>query len=125
MAMCQRAFGEHVQITSAKELRGGLYNTTYLIHMVGMPPVMVCVSPSPTRQFSLKKNLMRNEYASYPFLAPLAALLPKILMVDFTHQIIGRDYLFQTTWKANHGRRSCIRSHQQSNRCSGGNLARF
>lgn len=96
IAMCQRAFGEHIQIASAKELSGGLYNNTYLIHIVGMQPVILRVSPPVTRQFRLEKNLMRNEYASYPYLAPIAALLPKILLVDFTHQILDRDYLFET-----------------------------
>ncbi len=39
---------------------------------------------------------MRNEHASVPYLAPIAALMPSTLAADFTHQIIGRDYLFQT-----------------------------
>lgn len=39
---------------------------------------------------------MRNEHASLPFLASIARLLPRILMADFTHQIVERDYLFQT-----------------------------
>ena len=96
IAMCQRAFGEDIQIESAKELGGGLYNNTYLVHIVGMQPVILRVSPHPTRQFHMEKNLMRNEYASIPFLAPIAPLLPRMLMVDFTHQILERDYLFQT-----------------------------
>jgi aminoglycoside phosphotransferase (APT) family kinase protein len=94
--MCQRAFGEDIQIESAKELGGGLYNNTYLVHIVGMQPVILRVSPHLARQFRMEKNLMRNEYASLPFLAPIASLLPQILMVDFTHQILERDYLFQT-----------------------------
>jgi len=96
ITMCQRAFGEEIQIASAKELSGGLYNNTYLVHIVGMQPVILRVSPHLTRQFRMEKNLMRNEYASLPFLAPIAPLLPRILMVDFTHQILERDYLFQT-----------------------------
>jgi aminoglycoside phosphotransferase (APT) family kinase protein len=96
VAICQRAFGEDIQIEGAKELGGGLYNNTYLIHIVGMQPVILRVSPHLTRQFRMEKNLMRNEYASLPFLAPIAPLLPRILMVDFTHQILDRDYLFQT-----------------------------
>jgi len=39
---------------------------------------------------------MRNEHASVPYLAPIARLMPRTLAADFTHQIIGRDYLFQT-----------------------------
>lgn len=96
IAMCRRAFGETIQIESAKELGGGLYNNTYLVHIIGMQPVILRVSPSPARQYRLERNLMRNEYMSLPFLAPIAPFLPKILMVDFTHQILDRDYLFQT-----------------------------
>ncbi len=94
--MCHRAFGEEIQIVSAKELSGGLYNNTYLIHILGRLPVVLRVSPPLNRQFGSEKNLMRNEYASFPFLASIAPLLPQILMADFTHQLIERDYLFET-----------------------------
>jgi len=39
---------------------------------------------------------MRREHAMQPYFAPVAALMPKTLMVDFTHQLIDRDYMFQT-----------------------------
>ena len=94
IAMCQRAFGEDIQIESAKELGGGLYNNTYLVHVVGVQPVILRVSPHLARQFRMEKNFMRNEYASLPFLAPIAPLLPRILMVDFTHQIHDLSPLF-------------------------------
>jgi aminoglycoside phosphotransferase (APT) family kinase protein len=32
----------------------------------------------------------------HPYFAPVAARMPKTLMVDFTHQLIDRDYMFQT-----------------------------
>ena len=96
IAMCRRAFGEEVQIESAQELDGGLYNNTYLIQLNGMPPIILRVSPHPARQPLSLRQLMRNEYASLPFFAPIAPLLPRILMADFTHQIVERDYLFQT-----------------------------
>jgi aminoglycoside phosphotransferase (APT) family kinase protein len=96
IAMCQRAFGEERQVESAEELGGGLYNNTYLIHISSMQPVILRVGPHLTRQFRSERNLMRNEYVSAPFLTPISALLPRILMADFTHQTIGRDYVFQT-----------------------------
>jgi aminoglycoside phosphotransferase (APT) family kinase protein len=96
IAMCQRAFGEEIQIELVKELAGGLYNTTYLVRIMGMPPVILRVGPHPGRQLRMDKNLMRNEYASLPFLAPIAPLLPRVLMVDFTQQILERDYMFQS-----------------------------
>lgn len=96
IAMCQRAFGDEVQIDSVKEVSGGLYNNTYLIHINGVQLFILRVGPHLARQFRSESHLMRNEYASQPFLAPIAPLLPKFLMVDFTHQILERDYLFQT-----------------------------
>ncbi|MBO0795950.1 MAG: aminoglycoside phosphotransferase family protein, partial [Ktedonobacteraceae bacterium] len=96
IAMCRRAFGEERRVESAKELEGGLYNNTHLVHISGMQPVILRVGPHPTRQTRTERNLMRNEYASLPFLAPISPLLPRILMADFTHQILERDYLFQT-----------------------------
>ncbi|WP_156096451.1 phosphotransferase family protein [Amycolatopsis jejuensis] len=38
---------------------------------------------------------MRNEYLSAPYFAPIAPLLPRTLVADFTHQVIGRDYVLQ------------------------------
>jgi aminoglycoside phosphotransferase (APT) family kinase protein len=96
IAMCQRAFGEERQIVSVRELGGGLCNNIYLVHITDMLPVILRVSPQPSRQFRSEQKLMRNELASLPFLAPIAPLLPSVLMVDFTHQILERDYLFQT-----------------------------
>lgn len=39
---------------------------------------------------------MRNEHYFQPFFAPIATLMPKTLLLDFTHQLINRDYMFQT-----------------------------
>ncbi len=39
---------------------------------------------------------MRNEHASIPYLAGIAELIPRTLTADFTHQLIGREHLFQT-----------------------------
>lgn len=39
---------------------------------------------------------MRSEHAMQPYFAPVAALMPKTVLVDFTHQLVDRDYMFQT-----------------------------
>lgn len=96
IAMCQRAFGEETDIESACELDGGLYNNTYHVQISGMSSVILRVGPHLDRQAQSERHLMRNEYAVQPFLAPIAPLLPKILMADFTYHIVERDYLFQT-----------------------------
>lgn len=95
-ALCRRAFGESTQVESAHELSGGLYNNTYLIRVRDMQPVILRVGPHLSRMGRHEHYLLRNEYLSQPFLTPIAPLLPRTLMADFTHQLIEQDYLFQT-----------------------------
>jgi aminoglycoside phosphotransferase (APT) family kinase protein len=96
LAMCRHAFGAHVQPTSVMELGYGAYNSAYRVDLGTDRPVILRVAPEPSRQSRAERSLMRNEHASVPYLAPIAALMPRTLAADFTHQIIGRDYLFQT-----------------------------
>jgi aminoglycoside phosphotransferase (APT) family kinase protein len=95
-AMCQRAFGSSVRVRSAVELGNGMYNNTYRVDVGEERAVILRVAPEPARQYRIERGLMRNEYASIPFLAPIAPMIPRTLAADFTHEIIGRDYLFQT-----------------------------
>ncbi|WP_234341833.1 phosphotransferase family protein [Streptomyces sp. NRRL S-646] len=78
------------------ELGGGMYNNTYRVEFAGEQPVILRVAPEPSRQSRIERELMRNEHAVQPFLAPIASLLPRILAVDFTHQIISRDWMIQS-----------------------------
>jgi hypothetical protein len=39
---------------------------------------------------------MRNEYATVPWLAFLSPLMPRVMAADWTHEVVGRDYLVQT-----------------------------
>jgi aminoglycoside phosphotransferase (APT) family kinase protein len=96
LAMCRRAFGVQVQPVSVVELGYGTYNSTYRVDLGTDQQVILRVAPEPSRQSRAERSLMRNEHASVPYLAPIAALMPSTLAADFTHQIIGRDYLFQT-----------------------------
>ncbi|MGH3752503.1 MAG: phosphotransferase family protein [Pseudonocardiaceae bacterium] len=81
---------------SAVELGNGMYNNTYRVDIGADRPVILRVAPEPARQYRIERGLMRNECASVPFLAPIAPLIPRTLAADFTHEILGRDYLFQT-----------------------------
>lgn len=94
--LCQRAFGKNCQVESANELSGGLYNNTYSLEIKGMGRLILRVGPAQARQYKSECNLLRCEYASLPYFAPVASLLPTTLMADFTHQLIDRDYLFQS-----------------------------
>lgn len=94
--MTRAAFGSKTTAVSAVELGGGFYNNTFKVNIGHDHPVILRVAPEPARQSRADPELMRNEYASVPYLASLAHLLPTNLAVDFTHRVIGRDYLFQT-----------------------------
>ncbi|MGI8311973.1 phosphotransferase [Saccharopolyspora hattusasensis] len=77
----------------------GQENNTYRVDLGGDRPVILRIAFEPGRQARSERELMRNEHASVPFLAPIAPIAPMIphtLAADFTHEIIGRDYLFQT-----------------------------
>ncbi|KMO96067.1 phosphotransferase family protein [Streptomyces roseus] len=97
LAVARRAFGPGTEVRSATELGGGMYNTTYRIDLGGREePVVLRVAPEPDRQFHSEQELMRAEYASVPWLAPIADLMPRVLAADFTQAVIGRDWMIQS-----------------------------
>lgn len=96
-AICRRVFGPNTKVASATELGTGMYNTTYRATVVGQNrEVVVRIAPAADRQFTSERALMRNKYASLPYLAALAPLLPRVVAADFTHEVIGRDYMVQS-----------------------------
>ncbi|MFD2415166.1 phosphotransferase family protein [Amycolatopsis pigmentata] len=96
LALCHRGFGQDAVVLSAIELDGGLYNNTYRIEFPDRDAVILRVAPEPGRQFRIERRLMRGEQTSLPFFAPIAAMMPRTLFADWTHDLIGRDYVFQT-----------------------------
>ncbi|MFE2585452.1 phosphotransferase family protein [Streptomyces sp. NPDC059378] len=96
-AICRRVFGTNAQVTAAVELGGGMYNTTLRVTVTGEDrPVILRVAPAPERQFRSERALMRNEFATLPYLAPIAPLMPRLIAADFTHEVIERDVMVQT-----------------------------
>jgi aminoglycoside phosphotransferase (APT) family kinase protein len=96
-AMCKRGFGDDAAIESMQELGGGTFNTTYLLQLADQRKVVLRVSPPQTDETPWDEAfLMRREHAIQPFFAPVAARMPRTLLVDFTHQLIDRDYMFQS-----------------------------
>src|SRR5215216_4656578 len=96
VAMCQRAFGLSVRVVSARELSGGTFNSTFLITLNDQQ-VILRIAPPPTADLLWHEQwLMRREQHIQPFFAALASLMARTLLADFTHQLIDRDYLFQT-----------------------------
>lgn len=85
------------KVASATELGTGMYNTTYRVAVEGQErAVILRIAPERERQFISERALMRNEYASLPYLAGLGPLLPRVLAADFTHEVLGRDYMVQS-----------------------------
>ncbi|MER5440823.1 aminoglycoside phosphotransferase family protein [Streptomyces sp. NPDC002790] len=96
-AVCHRAFGPSSSPLSAVELGLGMYNNTYKIELAGHNrPVILRVAPEPTRQFRSEQHLMRNEYASVPWLAVIAPLMPRVIAADWSHEIVRRDWMIQS-----------------------------
>lgn len=99
IAVCERAFGREVKVVSAHELDGGEYNTTYLVRIAGMEPVILRVAPPrDARVFWHEEALMRKEHAIQPYFAPIATLMPRTLTVDphllaLLGDVIGRRVL--------------------------------
>ncbi len=96
-AMCKRGFGSAATIEAIDELGGGTFNTAYLISFTDGARVVLRVSPPQAADTAWEDALlMRSEHVLQPYFAPIAALMPKTLLVDFTHQLIDRDYMFQS-----------------------------
>jgi aminoglycoside phosphotransferase (APT) family kinase protein len=97
-AMCVRAFGSQTVIQSIRELSTGSINNTYHLTFYNLPQLILRVAPPPNhpQAFLHEDVLLRQEYHMQPFFAPVASLLPQTLIADFTHQLLNRDYLFQT-----------------------------
>lgn len=96
--MCRRAFGSRVCIDFVRELGMGSINNVYRVQLANLEPMILRVAPAPGNDQALEDEafLMRREYNALPFFAPVASLLPRPIMADFTHQVVDRDYVFQT-----------------------------
>ncbi|WP_067823521.1 phosphotransferase family protein [Actinomadura kijaniata] len=95
-AMCHRAFGVNAQVRQAVEFGRGLYNTVLRVQMDGQEPFVLRIAPHPSAQARSERELLRNEYATAPFLAGLAIPTPRLLFADFTGEVIDRDWMMQT-----------------------------
>ncbi|MFD7153070.1 phosphotransferase family protein [Kribbella sp. NPDC059898] len=94
VAICRRAFGGDADPVVAVELGYGGYNNVYRIELP--EPVILRVAPEEAVQFRSELQLMRNEYASVPWLTPIAPLMPRVLAVDWSQDVVGRDWMIQT-----------------------------
>ncbi|MEU9891851.1 aminoglycoside phosphotransferase family protein [Sphaerisporangium sp. NPDC051011] len=95
--VCRRAFGGDAAPVSAVELGTGMYNNVYRVTLAGRArPVILRVAPEDGRQFRSERHLMRNEFASVPWLSAIAPLMPQVIAADWSQEVIGRDWMIQT-----------------------------
>lgn len=95
--VCRRAFAGDATPVSAVDLGTGMYNNVYRVTLADQArPVILRVAPEESRQFRSERHLMRNEFASLPWLAVIAPLMPQMLAADWSHEVIGRDWMIQT-----------------------------
>jgi aminoglycoside phosphotransferase (APT) family kinase protein len=96
-AVCRRAFGAGGVPVRAVELGFGGYNSVYRVELAGRDEAVVLrVAPEERVQFGSERGLMRNEYASLPWLAGIAELMPRVLAVDWSHEVVDRDWMIQS-----------------------------
>ncbi len=95
--MYRRAFGNEAQLESVQELGGGTFNETYRVELSGKTCAILRAAPPPTADIHWDDlALMRREHQIRPFFASIATLMPTTILADFTHQVVERDYVFQT-----------------------------
>jgi len=59
--------------------------------------VVLRVAPRDMATMSRNERLlMRKAHNAQPYLAPIAPLIPRTIMTDFTRHIVDRDYTFQS-----------------------------
>ena len=96
-AICRRAFGSGAVAVRAVELGLGGYNSVYRVELAGRDDAVILrAAPEEAVQFGSELHLMRNEYASQPWLAAIAPLMPQVLAMDWSHDIVDRDWMIQT-----------------------------
>jgi aminoglycoside phosphotransferase (APT) family kinase protein len=96
-SILERCFGSGPVSFGIKEFGGGTFNETYLLEISEKEKVVLRVAPPPALDMYWDDvALMRREHTVLPYFASVAAFTPKTILADFTHQIVGRDYVLQT-----------------------------
>ncbi|MFI0742321.1 phosphotransferase family protein [Streptomyces sp. NPDC021100] len=94
--MCARALGPGTRVLSAVELDGGTTSTFRVTVASADRPVILRVAPCPARQARSERELMRREFAALPWLSRISPMMPRVLAVDWSHEVIGRDFMLQS-----------------------------
>jgi aminoglycoside phosphotransferase (APT) family kinase protein len=96
MQMVKKAFGEDTALKGVKELKGGFFNTSYLLTFQDNRKVVLKISPSrDIKVMRYEKDIMVNEVCVLNKISSdLYIPVPKVLFYDTDMDIIKRDYFF-------------------------------
>lgn len=95
-------FGKNTEVGEIAELKGGMFNSAYLIEIIGKQnKVILKVSSSPdAKLLSYESNIMKTEVQVYRIIEEQTSVpIPKILFHDFSKRAIDSDYFFMTVLK--------------------------
>ncbi|SHL58385.1 Predicted kinase, aminoglycoside phosphotransferase (APT) family [Anaerocolumna jejuensis DSM 15929] len=100
--LVNKNFGNNCIIKNIKELKGGMFNSAYLIEAEGNNLVLkVSVGPD-TPLLSYEKDIMAREIEVYQIITDKTEIpVPKVLAVDFSKRLISSNYFFMTALQGN------------------------
>lgn len=91
----KKSFENDTLVDSYDFLKGGLFNTTYVIKTLN-PTKKLVLRVAPIREellLNYEKSMMKSEPVIYRLLESNGIPTPKVLKCDITHEIINRDYI--------------------------------
>lgn len=92
-AIVAAAFNGRDRALRASEVGLGDYNSIYRLDLASGRRVILRIAPPEPSQFRSEAQLMRNEYATVPFLTPVRELTAQVLAADWTRTVIDRDWM--------------------------------
>ncbi|MGC4106776.1 MAG: aminoglycoside phosphotransferase family protein [Thermomicrobiales bacterium] len=100
LAITRRAFGKDATLQDAIPVGGGTVNEVWMLSVEGRGRVILRVAPSPAAVAAgpswLTTDGLRREQAAIALLPQLAAILPRTICFDGTHDRVNRDWVVQT-----------------------------
>ena len=94
--ICCKAFGHGAAPLNSELITSGKFNTCYRIEIAGMDPVILRLAPaSQAVLFKHEQYLLRRESNILNTIAKASSTIPKNIYIDFSRELIDRDYVFQ------------------------------
>lgn len=95
-ALARRALGSHIEVQTSQLLTSGKFNTSYKLVFADRAPVVLRVAPPlHATVFQHEHYLLRRESSIQPILNSICSETPVNLFMDFSHNLIDRDYVVQ------------------------------